>query len=176
MRIDAFETERLVHRPLIPEDLDVLALLYGDAETVRTIGTGRVRTRDETLQLLQWFITQYEKSGVGLFATIEKASGRLIGRCGFSVWYDGSHRETELDLLIARASRGQGYATEAAQGFLAQAAEHLAHATPYVVSFIQPANAAGVKVAQKIGMTFWRERRLAGVPLHAYRMDFPRKE
>jgi ribosomal-protein-alanine N-acetyltransferase len=175
MRIDAFETERLVHRPLVPEDLDGLALLYGDAETVRTLGTGQVRSRDETLQLLQWFIAQYKKHGVGLFATIEKASGRLIGRCGFSIWYDGSRRETELALLIARDSRGQGYATEAAQGFLAQAAEHLAFATPYVVTFIQPANAAGVKVARKIGMAFWQERTLSGVPMHAYRMDLLRK-
>ena len=173
MRIDAFETERLVHRPLTLDDLNGLAPLYGDAATVRYVGTGRIRTRDETQHLLEFFITQYKKHGVGLFATVEKASARLIGRCGFSVWNEGSEREIELELLIADASRGQGYATEAARGFLAQAAAHLAFATPYVVTFIHPANAAGVRVAHKAGMTFWQERVLSGIATHAYRLDLP---
>lgn len=173
MLIEAFETERLVHRPLVPADLDDLARLFADAETMRYIGEGQPRTRAQTLEVLDFILDQYRQHGLGLFATIEKTSGRLVGRCGIIVWHIQGVLETEVAYLIARDCWGRGYATEAAAAFVARALAHPAWPTPYVVSFIRPENTASIRVAEKIGMTFWKERTLMGLPALAYRKDLP---
>jgi len=173
MLIDAFETERLSHRPLTLEDLDGLAGLYADAETMRHIGQGIPRSREETRESLEFLFAQYRDHGLGLFATVEKASGRLVGRCGFIVWHIQGVLETEVAYLIARDCWGRGYAPEAAGAFLRRALVHPAWPTSYCVSFIRPGNAASIRVAGKIGMTFWKERTLMGMPALAYRKDLP---
>lgn len=173
MLIEAFETARLRHRPLVPEDLDELAALYADAETMRYIGQGLPQSRAQTQAVLEFILEQYREHGLGLFATIEKASGRFVGRCGIIVWRIQGVLETEVAYLIARDCWGRGYATEAAGAFAAQALAHPAWPTPYVVSFIGPENAASLRVAEKIGMTFWKERTLMGLPALAYRKDLP---
>ncbi len=173
MLIDAFETGRLIHRPLTPEDLDGLARLYADAETMRYIGQGTPRTREETRASLDFMLEQYRKHGLGLFATVEKATGRLVGRCGIIVWHIQGVMETEVAYLIERGCWGRGYATEAAGAFLRCALAHTAWPTTYCVSFIRPENGASIRVAEKIGMTFWRERTLMGMPALAYRKDLP---
>ncbi len=175
MRIDPFETERLIHRPLRLDDLNGFAALYADPETTRHIGTGGTRSRDEAQKMLAWFIEQYHKNGVGLFATVEKASAKIVGRCGFSLWNEGSERELELEYLIARDQWDQGFGTEAAKGFLAQAAEHLSFVTPHVIALIQPGNSRAINVARNVGMTFWQERTLAGIVTQAYRKDLPQR-
>jgi ribosomal-protein-alanine N-acetyltransferase len=169
MRIDPFETERLIHRPLALEDLAVLAPLYADSETMRWIGSGRVRSRDETEKDLAWSIEHYRREGVGLFATVEKSTSQVVGRCGFTLHNEGSEQELALDYLIARTRWDRGYATEAAAGMLAQAALHLAFAFPHAVALIQPGNSRAINVARNVGMTFWELRMLGALPAEAYR-------
>jgi hypothetical protein len=63
------ETERLALRPLVPDDLDALAALYGDPEVRRYFPEGTL-TYEETRQELEWIIDVYERYGFGLCATI----------------------------------------------------------------------------------------------------------
>jgi ribosomal-protein-alanine N-acetyltransferase len=171
MLIDPFETERLAHRPLAPEDVDEMARLHADPQTMRYIGQGQPRTHAQTRELLEFVLGQYRDYRLGLFATLEKATGRFVGRCGIIVWHIQGVMETEVAYLIDRACWGRGYATEAAGAFLAKALAHPAWPTDYVVSFIRPENAASLRVAEKIGLAFWKERTLMGLPVLAYRKD-----
>jgi [ribosomal protein S5]-alanine N-acetyltransferase len=74
------ETERLAFRALVPDDLDALAALYGDPEVRRYFPEGTL-THEETREELEWIIdVYYERYGFGLWATILRETGELIGR------------------------------------------------------------------------------------------------
>lgn len=76
------ETERLVLRRLLPEDLDALYALYSDPEIRRYYPEGTL-TYPETKEELEWFLNGHPAyPELGLWATVHKESGRFIGRCG----------------------------------------------------------------------------------------------
>jgi [ribosomal protein S5]-alanine N-acetyltransferase len=163
------ETERLWLRRLTPDDLDDLARLYRDPEVRRYFPEG-VLTREETKEELEWIIdVYYGRYGYGLWATIEKATGRFIGRCGLLPWKIGSETdgrpsidfadefpsedalvEVEVAYLLDRACWGRGFATEAARA-VADYAFDVLHLSRLICLF-EPENAASRRVALKIGM------------------------
>jgi ribosomal-protein-alanine N-acetyltransferase len=76
------ETERLVLRLLTADDLDALAALYADPE-VRRYFPGGTLDRDETREEIEWMLeVDHAQYGLGLWATVDRATGALIGRCG----------------------------------------------------------------------------------------------
>lgn len=143
------ETERLLLRPLLPDDLDALAALYADAENMRWLGPG-ARTRAQTAESLDRMWNLYRRQGFGMMAAVEKLTGALIGRCGYLVQTVGGREELELAWLIARERQNRGFATEAALALREHA--HRALRRSRLVSLIVPDNLASAKVAQKIGM------------------------
>jgi ribosomal-protein-alanine N-acetyltransferase len=146
------ETPRLILRPLAWTDLDALAVIYSDEETRRFVGG--VKDRDGTAELLNRMITSFAKDGFGMHAVVEKASGRLIGRCGFLVQEVEGAREIELAYLIAREFWGRGLATEAAATLRDWG--H-AHVQPRLISLIDHANHASRRLAERIGGRYERD-------------------
>jgi len=53
------ETERLMLRPFRDNDLEHLLALWNDAEVMRFIGSGKVRTRQETEGRLQRLLSHW---------------------------------------------------------------------------------------------------------------------
>jgi ribosomal-protein-alanine N-acetyltransferase len=90
-------------------------------------------------------------------AVVERASGRVIGACGLQLLEDGP--EVELGYRLGRASRGHGYATEAARVWLEYGFETLG--LDRIVAVAWPENTASWRVMEKCGM------RLVG-PGHHY--------
>jgi ribosomal-protein-alanine N-acetyltransferase len=149
------ETERLVLRKLTLEDLDALAELYRDPEVRRFFPDG-TRTREETLEELEWIIdVYYGRHGFGLWATLLKESGEFVGRCGLIPWTIEGRDEVEVAYLLGRPHWGQGLATEAARAVVTHAFTELR--LPRLICLIDPANAASKAVAVKIGMSFERK-------------------
>jgi ribosomal-protein-alanine N-acetyltransferase len=170
--VTVIETDRLLLRQMTPDDLDALAELYADPEVMRYIGTGQVRTREQSQQSLEWFLTSnarawtpealarlpqlnqvIERGGhFNLWATILKSEGRFIGRCGLIPWnLDGRH-EVEVAYMLAKPYWGRGLATEAAVAIC----DHGHHRLGFqrLVSLIQPGNVASRRVAEKAGMRY----------------------
>ncbi len=146
------ETERLILRQLTRDDLDALAAIYSDAEVRKYFPEGTL-TRDETREELEWIIdVYYGQYGFGLWATIEKATGAFIGRCGLLPWTIDGRAEVEVAYLLARPYWGQGLGTEAARAIANYAFEHLA--VPRLICLIDAENEASRNVALKIGMAF----------------------
>lgn len=149
------ETPRLILRHLEPGDLDALFALYRDPDTRRYFPDG-TRTLDQTREELEWFLNGHPKfPGLGLWATLDKHSGAFLGRCGLLPWeIDGRH-EVELAFLIDKARWSEGFATEASHAIIehARVALHIQR----LICLIMPGNAASVRVAQKVGMSFERE-------------------
>jgi ribosomal-protein-alanine N-acetyltransferase len=149
------ETERLVLRRLLPEDLDALYALYADPEIRRYYPEGTL-TYPETKEELEWFLNGHSAyPELGLWATVHKESGRFIGRCGLLPWTIEERAEVEVAYLIAKEFWGQGLATEAARAIVGYAFAHL-HLTR-LICLIDPENVASQRVATKIGLAFEKE-------------------
>jgi ribosomal-protein-alanine N-acetyltransferase len=146
------ETPRLVLRHQVPADLDDLWALYCDPEIIKYIPDAP-RTRDEAREELEWHMNGHPRNpDLGLWATIYKASGKFIGRCGLLPWSIDGRQEVEVAYTIARTYWGQGLGTEAAEAILQYGFRQLN--LPRLVSLIEPENAASQRVAEKIGMRF----------------------
>jgi RimJ/RimL family protein N-acetyltransferase len=149
------ETQRLVLRHFEDGDLDDLFALYSDAEVTRFIPDAP-RSYEETREELEWFMHGHPRHPeLGLWATIEKASKKFIGRCGLLPWTFDGIDEVEVAYTIDRAHWGQGYGTEAAQAIVAYGLGQLS--LPRLICLIDQEHLASVKVATKIGMRFERE-------------------
>jgi len=149
------ETPRLVLRRLEPRDLDALFLLYCDPEIRRYFPDG-TRTFEETKQELEWFQHGHPAfPQLGLWATVERASGTFLGRCGLLPWEIQGKPEVELAFLIDKSRWGEGLATEAASNIIDYARSQLGLSR--LICLITPGNVASVRVAEKVGMSFERE-------------------
>lgn len=148
------ETERLRLRRLRLDDVDDLAALYRDPEVRRFFPEG-VLSREETREELEWAIQVcYPRHGFGLWATILKETGEFIGRCGLLPWIIEGRAEVEVAYTLARAHWGRGLATEAARAIVAHGFATLP--VTRLICLIDAGNAASIRVAEKLGMTFER--------------------
>jgi RimJ/RimL family protein N-acetyltransferase len=160
------ETERLVLRRPEPGDWDAYAEIFGDAEVMRFIGTGRTVAPEDVPNAIERMLRHWDRLGVGLFSVVRKEDDRLIGRTGYLLWdatrwVTAMHEELEGELELeigwtfARAFWNRGYATEAAIACRDHAFGPLGK--DRFISLIAPENIASIRVAQKIGETLERE-------------------
>ena len=149
------ETDRLILRRLLPDDLDRLFALYSDPEIRRYFPEGTL-TYEETKEELEWFLNGHPKHPqLGLWATMHKDSDQFIGRCGLLPWTIEGRNEVEVAYLIAKEYWGQGLGTEAAQAILQYGFGQLGLSR--LICMIDPSNKASRRVAEKIGMTLEKE-------------------
>jgi RimJ/RimL family protein N-acetyltransferase len=163
------ETERLVLRELTHDDLDAYAALNADEEVTRYLGSGRTRTRTETLAEIDYVLRMYAEHGYGLWATVLKDDGAFIGRCGLLNWHLDGRDEVEVAYGLARAYWGRGYATEAARAVREWAFAHLD--APRLISLVVPENEASKNVARKNGMRLEGESSLRGIRVEVYALE-----
>ncbi len=186
------ETDRLVLRCLTMDDVDALAEIYADADVRRYFPEGPLNA-EETSEEVAWVIdVYYGRFGFGLWATILKETGALIGRCGLIPWTavpepgggltiqhvmqrppepSGSWVEVELAYLLDKPYWGLGLATEAAQAMVGYAFDEL-H-LPRLICLFDPENDASRRVAEKVGMTFERTVTIDGEDGPMYSMSAP---
>jgi RimJ/RimL family protein N-acetyltransferase len=147
------ETSRLILREFSEEDVDALALVLSDAKTMRFYPAPYDRAGVE-----EWIARnrrRYKDHGHGLWGMTLKSSGELIGDCGLTVQDVDGANEVEIGYHVRRDLWGQGLATEAARacrdfGFARLKVERL-------ISLIRPENLPSRRVAEKNGMSVWKE-------------------
>jgi RimJ/RimL family protein N-acetyltransferase len=152
------ETERLALRLPRPEDeADVREYFY-DPEVMRFIGG--VDPERSAGDVIRRWLARWEANGVGPFVIERREDGRFLGRAGIVVWDTrtwrnatvaeaGEHAQPELGWMLVRRHWGHGYATEAARA-VRDWAYREAGIGP-LISLIQPANVASVRVAERLG-------------------------
>lgn len=166
------ETERMILRHLVMEDLDELFILYSDPEIRKYFPEG-VLSYEDTKEELEWHMHGHpHHPELGLWATIHKETGKFIGRCGLLPWTLEGQDEVEIAYLLDKAFWKQGLATEAAQGILQYGFEQLNLSR--LICMVDPENVASQKVAQRIGMSF--EKRMDGyegdnLPFYIYSIN-----
>jgi ribosomal-protein-alanine N-acetyltransferase len=171
MSVTILETPRLVFRRLVPGDLDGLAAIYGDPEVRKYFPEG-VLTAEETREELEWFLDGHpDDPRLGLWATIHKESGRLIGRCGLLLWDIAGRREVEIAYLLAKPWWGQGLGVEAARALVRHGFDQLG--LPRLIALIDPENQASIRTAIKAGLAFEREIEFDGLRTFVFAISKP---
>jgi RimJ/RimL family protein N-acetyltransferase len=166
------ETERLLLRRLVPEDLPALYALYRDEEIRRYFPEG-VLSYEETKEELEWFLNGHPRHPeLGLWATIYKSNGAFIGRCGLLPWTIEGRDEVEVAYLLDKAYWGKGLASEAAQGIVRYAREQLG--LTRLICLIEAQNQASINVATRIGMQLEREMEDEKGPYYIYAAEWQR--
>jgi RimJ/RimL family protein N-acetyltransferase len=161
------ETPRLRLREFVSQDVDALALVLTDAATMRYDPVLFDRARVE-----EWIARnrrRYAANGHGLWALILKSTGELIGDCGVTVQSVDDIDELEVGYHLRRDHWGQGYATEAAQACRDWAFQN--RSADYVISLIRPENLPSRRVAERNGMTVWKEIIWRDLPHSVFRID-----
>jgi ribosomal-protein-alanine N-acetyltransferase len=105
-------TERLVLRPIEPDDADAILALYGDDAVAQYLDIDTIRTLDEARLLIRLSNNRFQ-DGLGIrWAIALRDQPRLIGTCGYNT-FDHESRRSEIGYDLARAYWRRGIMSEA---------------------------------------------------------------
>ncbi|BAJ27422.1 MULTISPECIES: GNAT family N-acetyltransferase [Kitasatospora] len=150
-------TARLVLRRLTPADLPAVTALCGDPEVMRYLDDGRpvppARVADE---LLPGLLREYAELPDGLGCWAVEAAGRFLGWAALrppssvGLVERPDPADLELGYRLLPATRGRGYATEAAAGLVRAAFAE--RAAGRVVATTMAVNAPSRRVLERAGL------------------------
>ena len=156
---DVLETERLILRRWTADDAGVLFAMCSDPQTMRHIGDGKAWDDLERARLwLRRVEASYAERGYGPWAVVEKATGKVIGSCGFS--YLPALSEIDFGYVFAREHWGRGFATEAARAAFRYGFEQLGFEE--VTANTDMEHFVSRRILEKIGFEYRGVRRYEG--------------
>lgn len=146
-------TGRLLLRGWRARDEEPFARINADPEVAR-FTTGRPMTPEETVAFVQRIEENWELQGYGLWAAEELETHEFIGYVGLSRhrWYPD---QVEVGWRLDRTRWGRGLATEGAAAVIGHAFDEIG--LDRIISIIHRDNIASRRVAEKNGLTLWRE-------------------
>jgi RimJ/RimL family protein N-acetyltransferase len=142
------ETPRLLLRQMTPGDLDFVAALVGDAETMRFYPQSYTRVDAEAW--IQRNLDRYARDGHGNWLVLAKDTQQPVGQVGLVRYVIEGVPMPEIGYIIHRPFWRRGYAAEAALAVRDHA--FAVRGEPFVVSQIRPINLPSQAVARKLGM------------------------
>jgi RimJ/RimL family protein N-acetyltransferase len=143
--------------------------LMQDPEVMRFVGDRKVPNAQDSWRAVAGWIGHWALRGYGQWAIVERATGDVVGRAGLinPEGWPG----VEVGYLLGRRWWGRGYATEAAQAALDWAFTE--GEFDRILSLIDPANAASIRVAERLGETLRGETQLWDHTVLMYAIDRP---
>jgi RimJ/RimL family protein N-acetyltransferase len=149
------ETERLILRELTLDDAPFILTLLNDPSFLRYINDKNVRNLEAARQyMLNGPMASYARNGFGLYLVELKDTAVPIGLCGLL------KREELPDPDIGFAFLpdywGKGFALESAIAVMNDARERLGRKR--VLAIVMPDNYASIKLLEKLGMRFERDK------------------
>ncbi len=161
------ETERLILRNYRLSDFEDHYRLCADPDVMRYMIGGQPMTRFEAWRHMAFLVGHWELLGYGYFAAVERASGRFVGRIGFT--NPEGWPGFEVGWTIASEFQRKGFATEGGRFLLQYAFEKMAR--DHVISVIHPENKASIRVAEKLGEKLEGRTEVGGMPALIYGID-----
>ncbi|WP_334074450.1 MULTISPECIES: GNAT family N-acetyltransferase [Paenibacillus] len=143
------ETERLLIRRYKEDDLEELAAIVGDAETMKFWPAPFTREQAEA-----WLERSFEANrtwGFGRWAMVLRETGKIIGDVGFMQAELAGQMENDLGYILAAEYWGQNLGTEAAAACLNYGFRQLGMTR--ICANMAVDHHASRRVAEKIGMT-----------------------
>ena len=142
--IPTIVSERLLLRPFRDTDLDPYAEFWA-GDGARFVGGSC--GRNDAWRKMAMYAGHWLLRGYGIWALETRASRAFVGQAG--LWFPEGWPEPEIHWLLMPGATGCGYATEAARRVRDHARDDLGWTG--LVSCIDPANTASVRVAERLG-------------------------
>jgi RimJ/RimL family protein N-acetyltransferase len=152
--MESIETERLRLRPFGADlsDLDALHAIQSDREHMRYYP--HPFSVDESRAWIERSLERQARLGYSLWAIEDRTTGEFLGNCGPIPQLVDGVDEIELGWSVTPRRAREGIATEAAAAWRDRLG---ALGVDHVISLIRPENVPSRRVAEKIGMTVWKE-------------------
>lgn len=162
MPAPTLETDRLVLRPFVDEDVDPLLEVYRTPEVRRWLHLDAEPTREDVWGMMAVWRGMWELRGCGQLAVVERATGRVVGRAGTHLPEREDWPGIEVGWALHPDVWGRGYATEAGRASADDAFDR--HDVGALYSCILADNTRSQAVAQRLGFAFWEERTMSFFP------------
>ncbi len=141
-------TERLVLRPVTPQDQAVLLAHWILPDVRRFLFDGEALSAAEVAETIEESARDFDEAGYGIWIIQEEHGTALTGTTGLRPLDDLG---LEIFYSLAPGSWGKGYATEAARAVVDHALGPLG--LPEVLAEVDEGNAASIAVVRRLGMT-----------------------
>ena len=148
--VPTLETERLILRKLMVSDADDMYEYSCDPNTTAFLTWSLHPDRYYTIDYIKFVLRKYKTGDFRDWAVIHKASGKMIGTCGFTS-IDLNNKKGEIGYVYNSKFWGQGIATEALECVMAFGFEKLELNRIECRYMVE--NAASRRVMEKAGMT-----------------------
>lgn len=162
-------TPRLLMRPFSESDLGDLHSLYSDPMVMNHIPPFCPLRIEGTRESLERMMSNFESSGYGEFAVIERKEKRFIGHCGLQPIENTGL--IELNYLFLPEWWHKGYATEGAMAILRSAFNDWD--LERIVGLVLQGNKASARVLEKLGMSFEGEANFYNTEMLLYSLEKP---
>ena len=147
-----FDTERLVLRPFINQDVDALYEIQGNREHMRFTFWAESRAACES------WLREYESlrvvNGFAPWTIVHQVDERIIGWGGLNTDPDAPGWGVEVSYFIHPAYEGRGFATEIVRASLRHGFADLG--LRELGAFARPENHASIRVLEKCGFKLLR--------------------
>jgi RimJ/RimL family protein N-acetyltransferase len=145
------ETERLLLRPFVAEDIDAVFSMQSRPDVARYLYWD-ARDEEEVRDALEKKVagTAIRSEGDAVFlAAVLMSTGELVGDMVVHL-LSQEHSTAEIGFIVHPDHHGHGYATEAARPLLKLAFEDVQ--VHRVIGRVEPRNVASARVLEKLGM------------------------
>ena len=165
------ETTRLKIRPFNNQDSHFLYPLLSDPEVMAHSRDGALDIQGTKKYLTERIIKPFVLQGFGRYALFRKDNENFIGFCGLTIHkLDDEKEYIELGYKINKNFWNQGYASESALVIKEYARDVLG--LKDLISIIEPSNHASIRVAEKVGLKFWKKSFFNNEIVNIYRIIF----
>lgn len=152
-QLPIFKTKRLALRPVADTDFQFLRKLDTDLKIMKFVGGPK--SEAETLESFNKNYERYKNHGIGLYIVVNLDNNENIGRAGLFAKKENDSLIWEIGCSLIPEAWGKGYATEICLFLRDWALNNLD--TSFVVCVFDSENSGSKKIAQKLGMTFWKK-------------------
>lgn len=140
-------TARCLIRETIPEDVESFYQIYSHPAITEYMEGLYPEVEEERQYVRDYIEKVYTFFGFGVWTVIERESGAVIGRAGFS--YREGFDEPELGFIIGVPWQRRGYAEEVCRAVLAYGWSALEFRQ--VQALVEPENIPSVRLCEKLG-------------------------
>ncbi|MCI3936919.1 GNAT family N-acetyltransferase [Chryseobacterium aahli] len=145
------ETERLILREIVPEDVEAFFALDSNPEVVKYVGIQPLTDISQSAEMIKSIRNQYTENGIGRWAVIRKEDGKLVGWSGLKLIKEINNHQNIHDLGYRFTPEywGKGYATETSIAVLNYAFNEMK--LDQVFAYADVENDASNHVLRKLG-------------------------